>query len=261
MHPVCFYLGSRPIYWFGVCVAVAFLAVMGYWSWVARREHRAPGFASDLAFWIMLGGILGGRLAYVAANYPEYLAHPLSILRIDQGGLIFYGGFVGGVLAVVLFARVRGLPLWDLGDLVLSGLPLGHGLGRVGCFMNGCCYGQPSDAPWAVFMAGARRHPTQLYEAVFNLGLFVVLALAYPRRRRPGTVVALYLMIYPVGRFLLEYFRGDERQHLFEFATAQVISLVLFAAGAGLWWWLPWGGQEANHEPSAGSAGSRRPAP
>lgn len=245
MHPVCFHLGSRPIYWYGVLAAAGFVAAVAHWSVLGRRGPLG-GRASDLGLWIMLGGLLGARAAYVIAHAPEFAAHPLDIVRVDKGGLIYYGGFFGGCGAVLLVARAWRQPLGPLADFVVTALPLGHALGRVGCWLNGCCFGRPTDgvlgvayppetAPWLEY-GGARLHPVQLYETAFNLALYALLTWYFLRRPRPGRVLALYLTVYPIGRFLLEGFRGDPRQALGGLAVAQWISLGLLMAGLTLWW-------------------------
>jgi len=238
MNPVCFHIGNHPIYWYGVMVAIAFLAAVAHWNLLAAKGGRPQGYGSELGFWIMLSGIIGARIAYVIANFQAFAAHPIDIIRIDQGGLIFYGGFIGAVGAVAVFARFRKDPLLWVGDLSVSALPLGHGIGRIGCFMNGCCYGTETCMPWGVYLEEATRHPTQLYEAGFNFLLYAVLLLVYRRKRQDGIVLATYLMLYPAGRFALEFLRGDERQHLAWLSIAQVVSILLFVCGLGLWLWI-----------------------
>ena len=234
MDPVCFYIGSRPIYWYGVFVALAFLAAVTHWSLIARREKRPEGFGSELGFWTMISGILGARIAYILANINYFRQEPMELLRIDRGGLIYYGGFIGAAIGIALFARFRKQPLLAMSDLAVSALPLGHALGRLGCFMNGCCYGRASTAWWAVFNADDYRHPVQLVEAAFNIGIYLLLLRSYRRRTTPGSVLALYLLTYPVGRFLIEFLRGDDRLRWSGLDVAQEISLGLFAAGLAL---------------------------
>jgi phosphatidylglycerol:prolipoprotein diacylglycerol transferase len=233
MHPVFFdlHIFGRPVYWYGVMVALGYLAVMFFWSWLARREKLAAGFSSSLATWLIVAGILGARLAYILANWHEYAANPLDILRIDRGGLVYYGGLIGGVAGFFLFARVKKLPVFALGDFAVCGLPLGHALGRVGCFMNGCCYGSPCSLSWAVPMQDAMRHPVQLYEAAGNLLLFAALCALYFRKRRDGSVAAAYFLLYPLLRFTLEFWRGDLRITYFGMTLAQNTSVALFIAG------------------------------
>ena len=236
IDPVCFHIASRPVYWYGVMMALAFLAGIGHWQWLGRKTGRDVSGISDLAFALMLGGIAGARIAYVAANWHYFRSAPSEIIRIDQGGLIFYGGFAGALLAVVLLTRYRRQSFWDLADFIVTALPLGHALGRVGCFLNGCCGGRP--APGGSLAAcGLDRYPVQLYESAFNLAVYAALCWFYlaRRRERPGTVVAFYLMLYPPGRFLLEFLRGDERVRWGALSVAQFVSLALLAAGLILW--------------------------
>ena len=237
MDPICFHVGDRPIYWYGVMMALAFLAGIWHWNWLGRRTGRDVSLAGDLAFWLMLGGILGARVAYVISNFDYYRAAPQEIIRIDQGGLIFYGGFIGGLLTFFAFAKWRKIPALDLADFTLTALPLGHALGRIGCFLNGCCGGCPAPHP-SLLTGGLDHYPVQLYEALFNLGVYALLTWFYLQRRRgrAGSVVALYLMIYPIGRFLLEFIRGDARMRVGAFDVAQEISLGLIGAGFILWW-------------------------
>jgi phosphatidylglycerol:prolipoprotein diacylglycerol transferase len=237
MDPICFHLGPRPVYWYGIMVAAAFLACMLHLTWRGKKEGRPAAFVSDLGFWIMVCAILGARAAYVVANWGKFTEAPGEIIRIDKGGLVFYGGFLGAWLATVIFARVRRESLWSLWDFLATTIPLGHAIGRLGCFLNSCCYGAEGRFPWSVFMEGRWRHPVQLYEALFNLALFAFLNWFYPRRRRDGRVAALYLMLYPLGRFCLEFFRGDERLGWLGLNAAQWTSLLLILCGLAFWHW------------------------
>jgi len=241
MHPICFHLGSRPIYWYGVMTALGFLAAVVHWGRRSRLDGYPPGFGTDRGFWIMVSGILGARAAYILANLGDYRTEPWTIFRIDQGGLIYYGGFFGAALAVVLYARLKKRPLWAVGDLAVSPLPLGHALGRIGCLLNGCCFGTESNLPWSIHLQDAHRHPTQVYETVFNVLLYVFILWYYPRRKKDGAVVALYLVSYPLVRFLIEFIRGDTRMGVLGLTMAQAISLVMLAAGVLLWVALPAG--------------------
>lgn len=236
MNPVCFNIGSHPIYWYGVMMALAFLAGMLHWQWLGRRSGHDTSLASDLAFWLMAGGILGARIAYVVANLKYFMAAPQDIIRIDQGGLIFYGGFIGGLITFLVLVKWRHLKVADLADFTVTALPLGHALGRIGCFLNGCCGGAETHV--SLVTAGLSHYPVQIYEAFFNLGVYALLTWYFLRQRgsQYGSVVALYLMTYPIGRFLLEFIRGDDRLRVIGgLDAAQIISLTLFIAGVALW--------------------------
>ena len=198
----------------------------------------------------MASGIVGSRLAYVLANWTYYRDNLLEIVRIDQGGLIFYGGFLLACVVLVLFARHHRVPLWHLADFAIPALAIGHGLGRIGCFLNGCCYGRPAgDAfcgiayppvcePGKLF-PGVPLFPVQIIESAGLLVIWAVLLFAYPRRKKDGAVFALYLLLYPPVRFGLEYLRGDERQSWFALDVAQATSIALFLAGVLLFAFLP----------------------
>ncbi|NLG35153.1 MAG: prolipoprotein diacylglyceryl transferase [Lentisphaerae bacterium] len=260
MHPVLFEIFGKEIYSYGVMSALGFLAAILTWLWMGRREFRPEGFAADLGFWLMASGIIGSRAAYVIANWPYYRDAPLEIIRIDQGGLIFYGGLILASAALIVFARRHRLPLWHAADFAIPGLAIGHALGRIGCFLNGCCYGRPVgdhacgavcgityppvSEPGRLF-AGIPLYPVQLIESACLLVIWGILLAVYPRRRKDGAVFALYLLLYPPCRFLLEYLRGDERMGALQLDVAQIVSIALFLAGLLLFALLP----RQRHEP------------
>lgn len=252
MHPVCFRLGAFTVHWYGVFMALGFLAGLANWLFLGRREHRGYSFCADLLFWIMLAGILGARVAYVLSDLPYFAAHPSEILRIDQGGLIFYGGFVAAAVTIAVFARRHKLSITGLFDFVVTSLPLAHAFGRIGCFLNSCCFGRPYSGPLSVrFPPGSlvshRQwelgllphveqqslpvHPVQLYETAANLAVYGFVAFAYRRRKYNGQVTGLYLLLYPAARFLLEFFRGTERLTRSGLSAAQYLSLGWMALG------------------------------
>lgn len=253
IDPVCITVFGRPIYWYGVFMALAFGAGLLHWTLLGRREGRPPGFASDLSFWLIVGGIGGARLAYVLGNWREFADTPGLIFRVDKGGLVFYGGFFGAWLAVWLFARARHAPVLKLFDFTLTALPLGHAFGRIGCFINGCCQGSPhvgllsctypaKSAVWWSQMqdglipanapASLPVWPVQLFEALGNLILYAVLMAVYRRRPADGSIFVLYFLLYPILRFNLEFLRGDlsDRVVVHGLTSAQWVSAGLFAS-------------------------------
>jgi phosphatidylglycerol:prolipoprotein diacylglycerol transferase len=235
MDPVAFTVFGKSVYWYGIMVALSFVAATVHWTLLGRKENRPPNFASDLALILMLAGVLGGRVAYILANVHEYLENPADIIRIDKGGLVFYGGFIGATIAAIVLAHRRKEPLFSLLDFAVTAVPLGHAFGRVGCFINHCCYGTPWDGPLAVCMPNdICRHPVQLYEAAANIAIYLALLKFYPKRTRSGTALAVYLMLYGSWRFVAEFFRGDARLTEAGLHVSQWVSVGMIAVGVAL---------------------------
>jgi phosphatidylglycerol:prolipoprotein diacylglycerol transferase len=257
MHPTCFQLGPLTIRWYGVMMAVGFMIGFVSWVYLGKKENKPADYCSDLLFWIMVSGILGARVAYILCDVGYFIDNPMMIIRLDKGGLVYYGGFLGAGLAIVLFARKRKESLIRVLDFVITAVPLAHFFGRVGCFLNGCCYGKlyegwsavryPKESfPWvmqrysqdvtAYDEFSKSLHAVQLYEAVFNLLLFVMLFWLYPRRKSDGFIIGVYLVAYPIGRFVLEFFRGDERPVILGISLAQLIGVALLTLGLYFLW-------------------------
>ena len=249
MHPIAFQLGPLTLHWYGVLVAIAFL--VGLWTASRRgvRDNIPPEKIMDLGPWLILGSILGARALYVISYWKEKFAgRPLTeIFMVQHGGLVFYGGLIGATLAVIIYLRARKLPLWKFLDALAPSIPLGYFFGRFGCLMNGCCYGRPTDLPWAIRFPpeanesnGVGVHPTQIYDALLNLLLYAALAWLYRRKKFDGQISAGYLLVYPIFRSFVELFRGDYPAHyLGGWATpAHLISIVIFSAGLFFYWHL-----------------------
>jgi len=249
VHKIAFHLGNFTIYWYGVFVALGFLA--GIWTASRRAVHAniAPERIIDLGPCLLLGTIIGARLLYVISYWREdFAGKPLwQIFDVRGGGLVYYGGFIGAALGCVLYVRFKRLPLWKIADVLAPSIALGYAIGRFGCLMNGCCYGRVCELPWAIQFPDDhqtyphRVHPTQIYESLLNFCLYLGLAWFFRRRKFDGQVFALYLLGYAVLRGFVEMFRGDyTTYYLGGHATpAQVLSIFIFAAGLLLWRALP----------------------
>ncbi len=240
-------------------MALAFGAAYANWTWLAARARYPKAFCSDLLLCVLGGGLVGARLAYVLEDLPTYLADPLQILNLRAGGLVFYGGFLGAGLAIALLSKLRRVPLLPLFDFTITSVPLAHALGRLGCFLNGCCYGAVTDGalgvvypvrstPWydqryaqliTQHDACLPVHPVQLYEALFNLTLYVAVVLIYRRHRPAGFTLGVYIACYSIGRFILEQVRGDRDHRLAVegFSIAQFLSFILLGIGLALVGW------------------------
>ncbi|NTU59836.1 MAG: prolipoprotein diacylglyceryl transferase [Deltaproteobacteria bacterium] len=244
MHPIFFEWGRIHLYTFGVFVALGFAAGM----WIGGREAKRfgvdPEAFHDLCFTILVSAIVSARLFFVVVEWQHFVGNPLRIFAVWEGGLVFYGGFIGAAVAALWVVRRRGLSAWDTADAVAPGLVLGQALGRIGCFFAGCCYGASCDLPWAVTFQDPRRagdvplgvpvHPTQLYEAAGDFALFALLYFVVGRKRRfSGQLFGLYLTLYPVLRFVVESFRADPRGALGPLSTSQALGIPIFLSG--LW--------------------------
>ncbi len=248
MHGIAFQIGGLTVYWYGILAAAGFL--LGFW--VAGRRAPREGMSADaimdLAPWLIAGGIIGARALYVVSYWKEeFASQPIwEILMIRRSGLVYYGGLLGASLATILAARVKRLPLWKLADIFAPSIALGHAFGRIGCLMTGCCYGRPTDLPWAIhfptdhWTRGAGVHPTQVYESFLNFILFLALQWVYRRKSFDGQIFAIYLMSYAWLRTLVELFRGDYPIHyLGGLATpAQLVSAGILVVGLILFWRL-----------------------
>lgn len=206
------------------------------------REGRQKGIKSevfyDLCFWILLSAIIGARLLYVFTNLEVYLANPLQILNIRQGGQAWFGGLVFGMLAAIIFTKIKGISFLYIADIFAPFLALGQAIGRIGCFLNGCCYGKPTGSIFGLTFPGhlGPIHPTQLY-SFFGLLLIFAILTVYKRGKNivAGEVFSVYLFFYGVNRFLIEFFRGDTiSSPVFNLTLYQIFSFLLIVSTISL---------------------------
>ncbi len=241
MHPIAFNLGPLTVHWFGICIALAFLAGM----WTASRRASLAGIPAEtvtdlIVPWLLVGGILGARAMFVTTYWGEdFAGKPFTeVFMIQRGGLVFYGGLIGASLAALIFAWIKKLPLWKLADILAPSIALGSVFGRIGCLMNGCCYGRACGLQWAIPHPANQSpiHPTQIYDSLLNLAIYLGLAWLFRRRKFDGHVFTVFLMCYAITRSTVELFRGDYSDaHLHSGLTpAHLLSFGIFVAGAAL---------------------------
>jgi phosphatidylglycerol:prolipoprotein diacylglycerol transferase len=252
MHSIAFKLGPLTVHWYGIFVAMGFLA--GLWT-AARRAKKAgvsPEAVYDFGPWLIVGGIIGARILYVISYWSEeFAAKPFpEIFMIQHGGLVFYGGLIGAILTGVGYLIWKKIPVWKMADIMAPSICVGYFFGRFGCLMNGCCYGRICNLPWAITYPateephsvpiGVPLHPTQIYDALLNAAFYVFLAWLFPRRKFDGQIFGIYLIGYAVLRSFVEYFRGDYPVHyLGGIATpAQLVSVGILSAGVILLYML-----------------------
>lgn len=252
MHPVLFStdlfgLLKEPVslHVYGLMIAAGFLLAMQLAGRQAKREGEDPDRFIDLGFYLLLSGLIGARFVFILTKLPEYLANPLEIVMFWRGGLVWYGGFIGAAVYLVYYCRRYRLDYFKVVDVLIPYTAMAHAFGRLGCLAAGCCFGAPSDAPWAIVFpnnsmaqqqqqssglvdvgaASLPVHPTQLYEAGAELALFWLLLLVRPHKRFHGQLFLTWLSIYPVVRSVIEVFRGDKERGVYILSTSQYISI------------------------------------
>ncbi|MBN2224319.1 MAG: prolipoprotein diacylglyceryl transferase [Deltaproteobacteria bacterium] len=240
MHPTLYSFDGITLYTYGLMISVGFLLSFVLFLTELKRRSLSVDTGIDFAFWVLLSAIAGSRLVYVLLNFSYFGRYPLKILMIWEGGLVWYGAFLGALAATLIYFRIKKLDGWLWADIAIPYVALGQGIGRIGCLMAGCCYGRPTDLPWGITFSvseiaplGVALHPTQVYEMLFNFMIFAVL---FSRRNRAafrGQQILSYVFLYGATRAIVEVFRGDPRGVWLGGAvsTSQLISAVAVAAG------------------------------
>ncbi|WP_353683785.1 prolipoprotein diacylglyceryl transferase [Thermodesulfovibrio sp. 3907-1M] len=237
-------IGPLSIRWYGLMYLIGFIcSYLIVRSEIKRRGLRVEkDFLENLYFYLILGLLLGARLGYVIFyNLPYYIKHPLEVFAIWQGGMSFHGGLIGVIVSAWLFTRAKKFDFLTLTDMLVLTAPIGLGLGRIGNFINGELFGRITDVPWAmIFPEGGPlpRHPSQLYEAaVEGVALFVILWFLKDKFSRSGIISSLFLILYGVFRFFVEFFREPDPQIgyiLGIFTMGQILCSIMILAGLGL---------------------------
>jgi phosphatidylglycerol---prolipoprotein diacylglyceryl transferase len=249
MHPYLIRLGPLTIYSYGAMLLVGFLAGLWWARQEGRRRGITPGAIVDLALWMLFGGLLFARIFFILLNFEFYRSQPLSSLFFGGGhfaiqGLSFHGGLFGAILGLLIYARRAQLSWLTLADIMAPAAALGYGFGRIGCFLNGCCYGAPTNLPWGTHflldpdsgLCTPPSHPTQIYAALGSWAIFGLLVLLRGKLTGKGQLAFSYLALYSVLRFGVEFFRrGYTAQAAWGSLTqAQLASIIMFIVALGL---------------------------
>jgi len=230
MHPILLRLGPITIYSYGFMLAVAFIVATMLAQQKARQFGVNPEKILELAIFIMLFGIIGARIAYVLLNLQDFVKRPFEIFYLHKGGLVFYGGAIFGGVASLFFIKRNKLNGPDLADLIAPYAALGQSIGRIGCLLNGCCWGKPTDLAWAIVLPQQEGtlHPTQAYESLGVLVIFLILVILQDKRVFRGQIFGLYLLFYSMLRFFIEFLRGDNTIVFFSLTFSQIASVIIF---------------------------------
>jgi len=232
INPVAFSIGMIEVRWYGVMVVLAIISIIAISIIEARRQGVREDYIYGVAVWAIIGGVLGSRIIHVIDKWDYYIQNPMQIFNFE--GLGVYGAVIGIVVAIVVYSLVKKLSIWQLGDIISPGALVGMAIGRVGCLINGCCYGIPAAPPWAVIYShaacyapqGVPLHFTQLYHIIWNLAGFGVLWALRGRLKPQGSLMLLYLAIYAAGDLIIRFVReGDV--FLFGMQQAQLVGIII----------------------------------
>lgn len=240
MHPILFEAGPVTIYTYGVLLAAAYM--LGLWLGVKRANAAGLDGSKvlDLGIWVIIAALVGAKGLLFVLEFDHFTSSRQEFFSLLRSGGVFYGGLIAASVTCIYQLRKHKLPLWKSGDLFAPGIALGYMVGRLGCLAAGCCYGKPTQVAWAITFtdpAAAMNvgtplnvplHPTQLYESLAGLAILLIVLFL---ERRPGTFAGRtfwqFVLLYAISRFIIEFFRGDDRGAVGMFSTSQIISLVL----------------------------------
>lgn len=240
MQRVLFEIGGLSLYSYGIMLFLAFAIGI---TWAVKE---APGEGVDrdhfmeISIIAIVMAIIGSRIAYVTVYWEYFQDGPWwGVFALRDGGLIFYGGFFAALLGALGYCRYRRISFFNVLDLAAPFIALGYAITRIGCFLNGCCYGQLTDVPWGVVfpvLENGTRHPTQLYSSFAALLIFILLRLTRPLKYFNGFRFFLFIVLYGIYRFIVEFFRVDP-DVLGPLSLAQLVALVMIAAGVSVLVW------------------------
>ncbi len=237
-----FRIGPLTIHGYGLMIAVGFLLCVVMGMYRARRRSLSPEAILDIALIGIVAGFLGAKLLYVIVEFPAFLADPGSVLSTE--GFVVYGGIIAGVVSAIVYCRIKKLVFLQYFDLAAPSIALAQGFGRIGCFLAGCCYGRETESAFGMVFpegslapAGVKLLPTQLFSSAGDFLIVVLLILFQRRSRHDGDVGALYMLLYGIGRFFIEFLRSDNRGAVGALSTSQFISIFIVAGSFALFAW------------------------
>lgn len=256
MHPILFnipFFSGFKLHTYGLLVALAFLAGMSWVSHESKRVGEPPQKLMDLCFYIVISAIIGSRIFYVLFEDSDFWGNPLSFFKIWEGGLVFHGGLLFAIAFSVGYVHRHHLNFWRVADIFSPGIAIGHAIGRIGCYMAGCCYGKPAQEGFfwtstfppiegSLAPSGIPLYPIQLMEALAEGLIFLTLILIRKKKQFDGQILLLYLILYSLVRFGLDFLRDELSKDTFlsslikaPLSDAQIISLGLILTALFLW--------------------------
>jgi len=228
MLPDICQIGPFTVYSYGLMLVLAFFISTKLASLEAKRQGLDPQLVFNLCFYVFIFGIIGARIFYILSNLSFYLRNPLEIFMLQHGGMAWFGSVISGSISTIFFIKKNKLNLLKTFDLLAPFIALGQAIGRIGCFLNGCCYGSPSE--WGIYfkVPGQTLIPTQLYSSLLLLTIFFILRFIQNKRPAVGTIIASYLFLYSLKRFFIEFLRNDSPRIFYGLTIFQLLSAGLF---------------------------------
>lgn len=225
-----FSIGPFTVHSYGLMIALGILVCVFMGMYRARKYGYKDEAVLDIAIFGILSGFVGAKLLYVLVEFDSFLKNPMDVLGSE--GFVVYGGIIVGALVGILYCRIKKLPCWEYFDLLAPSIAVAQGFGRIGCFLAGCCYGRPTDTFWGVTFpegsfapAGVPLIPTQLISSAGDFIITGILLVYSKHNKKAGNVGILYMLLYGIGRFLVECLRSDDRGTVGLLSTSQFISI------------------------------------
>lgn len=238
MHPILFRIGNYTIYSYGFMIAVGILSAVIISMHRARKVGISDDTVLDIAIYGVIAGVIGAKLLFIIAEAPYVIKNPVVLKDMIKGGFVVYGALIGGVLAAYIYCRKKNVHFLKMFDVAAPAIAVAQGFGRIGCFAAGCCYGKETTSPIGVVFKnspfapnGVRLIPTQLISSLGNFLIALVLFYFSRKTNKNGQVAGLYMILYSVGRFMVEFLRDDPRGNVLFFSTSQFICIFVFIIG------------------------------
>jgi phosphatidylglycerol---prolipoprotein diacylglyceryl transferase len=228
MHPVICKFGPLTIFSYGLMLALAFFMSSILACRQAKKEKYDPDVIFNLLFTAFISGIIGARIFYVIDNLSYYLKNPLEIIMLQNGGLAWFGGLILGVVSVIIYLKINKLPVYKTFDLIAPFAALAQAIGRIGCLLNGCCYGKESEFGIYFPVHNDILIPTQAYSSILLILIFIILRFLQDRPHKAGQVLYAYLLLYSIKRFSIEFFRADSPAIFAGLTLFQILSVIVF---------------------------------
>ena len=242
MLPVLFKIGPLTLHTYGLLAAIGLLTGVYFSARRAAKEGYSWDLTMDLGFYIVVAAVVGSRLLYVIVEYRMFLNDPIRIFKMWEGGLVFFGGVLAVLPVAAWFLKKHKMPFWPMADIFAPYVALAHAIGRLGCLAAGCCYGKPTQSwlgivfrdPASIAPTNVPLLPTQLFDSANEFGIFLILIALRPHKRFHGQLALLWLILYSVGRFVVEIYRGDPRGWVVEgvLSTSQGVGIIVFLASS-----------------------------